>query len=115
MNALAVKVMKGIYSPICHEYSRELRSLVDEMLSQNSKNRPSIFEILTRPFLFGKVQNYMRKIYNNKEKYDSELIDSLMEQAKTLGIVLTESKSKIEGTPKSTRQSKQETKYERNK
>jgi hypothetical protein len=30
-----------------------------------------------------------------------------MEQAKTLGIVLTENKIKLEGTPKTTRQSKQ--------
>jgi NIMA (never in mitosis gene a)-related kinase len=71
LNALAVKVMKGIYSPISSEYSRELRALVDEMLSQNSKNRPSIFEILTRPFLFGKVKNYIKKIYKAKEMYES--------------------------------------------
>jgi serine/threonine protein kinase len=53
LNALAVKVMKGIYAPVSAEYSRELRSLVDEMLSHNPKARPSIIEILTRPFLFG--------------------------------------------------------------
>jgi len=39
------------------------------MLSQNAKTRPSIIEILMRPFLFGKVQNYMKKIYNEKDKY----------------------------------------------
>jgi serine/threonine protein kinase len=111
--------MKGIYSPISYEYSQELRALVDEMLSQNSKNRPSIFEILTRPFLFGKVKNYIKRIYKNREKYENEVIESLVEQAKSLRIGLEEPKGKLgdkgEGTPRGNKMAKVETRNERNR
>ena len=60
INALAVKVMKGAYAPISECYSQNLRNLVDEMLSQNPKKRPSIIEILKKPFLFKKVKQYMK-------------------------------------------------------
>lgn len=42
LQGLAIKVLKGIYAPISEEYSKELRTLIGEMLKQNPKERPSI-------------------------------------------------------------------------
>lgn len=59
--------MRGSYSPVSEVYSQNLRSLVDEMLSQNPKKRPSILEILKKPFLNRKVQPYIKEIYKNRK------------------------------------------------
>lgn len=66
------------------------------MLKQNPKDRPSIREILTKPFLFGKVQAYMKKIYSEKEKHEPQIIKSLQDQATSLGFTLEEEKVKKE-------------------
>ena len=52
--------MKGSYSPVSEVYSANLRGLVDEMLSQNPKKRPSILEVLKKPFLIKRVQTYIK-------------------------------------------------------
>ena len=58
------------------------------MLSQNSKKRPSILEILKKPFLLKKAQAYLKELYSNKKLLDGGQIESIKAQAKALGFLL---------------------------
>jgi len=51
MNALIVGIIRGKYLPISSMYSNDLKSLVDKMLTKNARNRPSINQILSLPFI----------------------------------------------------------------
>jgi hypothetical protein len=90
-NAVALKVLKGIHNPVNSIYSKELRGLIDQMLSVNPKNRPTIATILEKPFIKKKVASY---IYDFMQTYKSGVdldaeecqIDILKEQAEKLGV-----------------------------
>ena len=86
INALAVKVMRGVYAPVSEIYSQNLRSLVDEMLAQNPKNRPSILEILKKPFLVKKVHAYLRDLYDSLKEIEGNQLESILSQAKVFGV-----------------------------
>ncbi len=47
--ALVLKILKGKYEPISHEYSNDLKNLIDMLLEKNHFKRPSIFDVLTLP------------------------------------------------------------------
>jgi len=44
---LALKIVKGSFTPIPNQYSKELRSLVNSMLSLDPNKRPTINEIFS--------------------------------------------------------------------
>ena len=44
---LSLKIIKGTYNPIPNNFSRELKILVNNLLSTDSSKRPSINEILS--------------------------------------------------------------------
>ena len=51
MNALIIAIIRGKYQPISSKYSLELRNLVSELLTRDTKARPSINTILQKPFI----------------------------------------------------------------
>ena len=83
--------MKGNHPPINPIYSKELRNLIDLMLSVNPKNRPTISFILERPFIKKRVASYIFDFIQNytidpKTDIEDIHIEILKEQAEKLGI-----------------------------
>ncbi len=60
-----MKVIKGTHAPVNSIYSKELRNLVDQMLSVNPNNRPTINGILEKPFIKKRVLAYMLDNFQN--------------------------------------------------
>lgn len=93
-NAVALKVLKGVHNPVNSIYSKELRVLIDQMLSVNPKNRPTIATILEKPFIKKKVASY---IYDFLQTFKTDLnsdidqhqVEILKEQANKLGVFNT--------------------------
>ena len=48
LQMLALKIVKGSYTPIQGKYSQDLKNLISEMLTLNPNRRPSINEILSK-------------------------------------------------------------------
>ncbi|KAK9815766.1 hypothetical protein WJX72_009157 [[Myrmecia] bisecta] len=57
--ALVVKILRGKYPPLAERYSVQLRSLVDSMLRQKPKDRPSVEEMLRQPYVLHHVKRYL--------------------------------------------------------
>lgn len=64
---LALKIVRGQYTPIHSRYSKELKNLVHVMLQQDVDKRPSVHEILKFPFLIQRIQNYLTESVRNVE------------------------------------------------
>lgn len=47
LQMLALKIVKGSYSPIQGKYSQDLKSLISEMLTLTPSRRPTINQILS--------------------------------------------------------------------
>lgn len=83
--------MKGSYPSITPTYSKQLRDLISSMLSVKPQNRPTIIEILNKPFIKKRVEKYMIDMFNRSNSVndnDDIYLDSLREQAIILGITL---------------------------
>ena len=88
-NALAVKIMKGSYPSITPTYSKQLRDLISSMLSVKPQNRPTIIDVINKPFIKKRAQKYMMDMFNrviNSIDNDDIYLDTLREQATILGI-----------------------------
>jgi serine/threonine protein kinase len=48
---LAVKIMKGSYPSITPTYTKQLRDLITSMLSPAPINRPTIVDVINKPFI----------------------------------------------------------------
>ena len=92
-NGVALKVLKGVFAPINSYYSKNLRNLIEQMLSVNASKRPTISNILERNFIIPKTINYMVNYFlnfdnitdlNNETKLKQREI--IKEQALKLGI-----------------------------
>ena len=62
-------MLSGHHAPVNDIYSKDLKSLIDQMLSVNPKTRPSINRILRKPFLKKKVSQY---IYDFMQNYKTD-------------------------------------------
>jgi len=49
---LALKILKGSFPPIPNHYSKDIKTLLLQMLQVDQKKRPSIEAILMKPFIF---------------------------------------------------------------
>lgn len=56
--------MKGSYPSITPTYSKQLRDLISSMLSVKPQNRPTIVDILNKPFIKKRVEKYMGDMFN---------------------------------------------------
>lgn len=64
---LYIKIIRGAYSPIPNNFSKELRSLVNMLLTINSEKRPCINDILKLPYLKNRIRNFLSEMeYNNE-------------------------------------------------
>ena len=97
--AVSVKISEGKRAPLNKKYSSDLKSLVDSMLDLNPRNRPTIANILERPFMKGKVGEYISDFINNYKKYDGneEQINILKEQADKFQIFKNNMSKEIKG------------------
>lgn len=97
-NAVVVKVLKGQHPPLNSMYSKEMKNLVDQMLSLNPKNRPTVASILERPVMKPKVAHYISDFIQNAKEYNAEdvQIEILKEQAEKFGIFNTKMLKEID-------------------
>ena len=58
---LAMKIIKGQYSPVPGQFSRELKNLVATLLQVDPLKRPSVNEVLKFPVIQGRIQNFLSK------------------------------------------------------
>ena len=49
---LALKILKGSFPPIPNQFSKDMKSLILQMLQVDQKKRPSVDSILLKPFIF---------------------------------------------------------------
>jgi NIMA (never in mitosis gene a)-related kinase len=62
MNGLLVNIVRGKFAPIpAQYYSKDLRSLVDAMLTKDPQFRPTINQILTTPFVKARLASLLDK------------------------------------------------------
>eukprot|EP00826_Nyctotherus_ovalis_P013579 TRINITY_DN1369_c0_g1_i5.p1 TRINITY_DN1369_c0_g1~~TRINITY_DN1369_c0_g1_i5.p1 ORF type:complete len:312 (-),score=98.09 TRINITY_DN1369_c0_g1_i5:47-982(-) len=67
MKGLILKILKGVYPPISTTYSEDIRNLVADLLTKDPNKRPSIREILEKPFLKTRINDI---IINTVAKYE---------------------------------------------
>lgn len=58
--AVVMKILNGKYLPIPQQYPKELSQLIDSMLQQNPKDRPSVDRILSLPFIRNALNNWSK-------------------------------------------------------
>jgi len=58
---LAMKIVKGQYSPVPTSFSRELKGLVSTLLQVDPLKRPNVNEILKFPIIQNRIQNFLSK------------------------------------------------------
>lgn len=91
-NALALKIMKGSYPSITPTYSKQLRDLITSMLAPKPQNRPTIVEVINKPFIRKRIEKYVSDMMNRSgsspnSDNDDIYLDTLREQALNLGII----------------------------
>ena len=64
---LSMKIINCSYTPLSNIYSKELRTLVHEMLNVNSNRRPTIHEILRKKLIKSRIKNFLSEVEFNKE------------------------------------------------
>ena len=74
------KVLHSSYPTISPTYSKQLRDLISQMLQKKAANRPSIVEILNKPFIKIRAEKYIRDtLFRNEKSMDIDdiFMDSL--------------------------------------
>lgn len=61
MKSLVLKILKGTFPPVPEIYSTDMRALVAEMLIKDPAKRPSIRQILEKPFLKQRINSLMAR------------------------------------------------------
>lgn len=92
-NALAIKIIKGSHPSVTPTYSKQLRDLIASMLSVKPQNRPTIVDVINKPFIRKRVEKYMNDLLNRNSVVcdkDDVFLDSLRDQAHILKIMLNE-------------------------
>lgn len=56
---LGMKISKGQYSPIPSHFSRELKTLIDQMLTLDVHRRPNINQILKSPIIARRIKQFL--------------------------------------------------------
>lgn len=83
--------MKGSYPSITPTYSKQLRDLISSMLSIKPQNRPTIIDVINKPFIKKRIEKYMMEMFNRCNSVvdnDDIYLDTLREQALDIGISL---------------------------
>jgi|688.fasta_scaffold199161_2 serine/threonine protein kinase len=56
--------MKGSYPSITQTYSKQLRDLISSMLSVKPQNRPTIIDVINKPFIKKRAEKFMMDMFN---------------------------------------------------
>lgn len=64
---LYVKIIRGSYPPIPNIYSKDLRSLVNLLLTVDNDKRPSINDILRLPYIKSRIRSFLTEMEYNDE------------------------------------------------
>lgn len=95
INALAIKIMKGAYPSIIATFSKQLRDLINSMLKVNPNKRPTIVDILNKPFIKKRVEKYISDIFTRSSENSKDIefayLDTLEQQAQLLGVTINQS------------------------
>lgn len=67
IHGLALKIVRGVFEPLPSTYSRELRTLINSLLSLDPRQRPTIHEILKNTLLLNQIRNYLTDSKYNEE------------------------------------------------
>jgi NIMA (never in mitosis gene a)-related kinase len=67
LHYLAVKIVRGVYSPLPTQYSTELRGLVTQLLSVNAEERPTVNQILKMPFIKARISSFLSETIKHSE------------------------------------------------
>lgn len=86
LNGLAIKILKGNFTPMNSQYSKQLRTLVESMLNTKPANRPTIEEILSKPFIKKKLVGYVIYLFQHEQQDYDLYLDTVRLQCKSLGI-----------------------------
>ncbi len=79
INGLAMKILRGSYPPINASYSKPLKELITKMLCIKSSERPSILDIVNKPFIRKKVVQYLNECINGAaDKMDPADIEDVL-------------------------------------
>lgn len=87
-----MKILKGTFPSIMPTYSKQLRDLITSMLSKKPQDRPSIVDILSRPFIRTRTEKYINDLLSRSPTsltpadVDDIYLDTLKEQSQLLGI-----------------------------
>lgn len=61
--------MKGLYPSITPTYSKQLRDLITSMLSIKPQNRPTIVDVINKPFIKKRIEKYIGDLLNRTGPY----------------------------------------------
>lgn len=59
LHFLALKIVKGQYTPVATHYSRELKNLIGLLLQTESRRRPTIQEVLKMPVIVNRIKGFL--------------------------------------------------------
>jgi serine/threonine protein kinase len=91
INGLAVKILRGSYPPLNNIYSKQLRDLIQKMLSVKPSTRPTILDILNKSFVRKRAIAYINECISGigmelaPTDVDDMYVDSIKEQGEKLG------------------------------
>lgn len=87
LNGLALKIIKGHYTPITSNCSAATRSLIKSMLNRNPKNRPTLKEILHLSSIRPRIPIAQRNVINaGPPEARTGIEQALNNQLATLGL-----------------------------
>lgn len=93
-NALAMKILQGSYPSIMPTYSKQLRDLITSMLAKKPQDRPTIIDVLNKPFIRTRLEKYTNDLLCRSSIQTNDMddiyLDTLREQAIALGILNNE-------------------------
>eukprot|EP01138_Halocafeteria_seosinensis_P002823 gb/GECG01002884.1/.p1 GENE.gb/GECG01002884.1/~~gb/GECG01002884.1/.p1 ORF type:complete len:1178 (+),score=233.70 gb/GECG01002884.1/:1-3534(+) len=67
MRLLVQKILRGRFSPITDGYSKDLKNLINDMLTVNPRSRPGVMSILNRPFIRNRINNFLSEAAAQEE------------------------------------------------
>jgi NIMA (never in mitosis gene a)-related kinase 1/4/5 len=76
MNGLYKRVLQGKYPPISHKFSKDLANVIAKLLTVDSKNRPSLKEVLKLPI----IQKKCKELENTTDYFEAD--DTFAPEAK---------------------------------
>jgi serine/threonine protein kinase len=79
IHGLALKIVRGVYSPLPTEYSRDIKSLVSMLLAVDPRQRPTINEVLKMPIIMGRIRQFL-----SENKYNDEFSHTIIHRSPVL-------------------------------